>query len=82
MKGLINRIDFLSHKKYNDFCGGMRAAMAKMGRPKSENAKKKTLSIRVEDSLYERICEYAEEHHMTVTEVVLQGLEKLMSRPE
>lgn len=57
-------------------------AMAKMGRPKSENAKKKTLSIRVEDSLYERICEYAEEHHMTVTEVVLQGLEKLMSRPE
>ena len=49
--------------------------MAKMGRPKSENAKKKTLSIRVEDALYERICNYAEQHQLTVTEVVLQGLE-------
>ena len=47
--------------------------MAKMGRPKSENAKKKTLSIRVEDALYERICTYAEQHQLTVTEVVLQG---------
>lgn len=34
--------------------------MAKMGRPKSENTKKKTLSIRVEDALYDRICAYAE----------------------
>lgn len=42
--------------------------MAKMGRPKSENAKKKTLSIRVEDALYERICNYAEQHQLTVTE--------------
>ena len=50
--------------------------MAKMGRPKSENAKKKTLSIRVEDALYERICNYAEQHQLTVTEVVLQGLDK------
>ena len=56
--------------------------MAKVGRPKSENPKKKTLSIRVEDSLYERICNYAGQHHLTVTEVVLQGLEKLLSRPE
>lgn len=51
--------------------------MAKMGRPKSENAKKKTLSIRVEDALYERICNYAEQHQLTVTEVVLQGLDKV-----
>ena len=56
--------------------------MAKMGRPKSENAKKKTLSIRVEDALYERICNYAnyaEQHQLTVTEVVLQGLDKVLS---
>ena len=53
--------------------------MAKIGRPKSENAKKKTWSIRVEDALYERICTYAEQHQLTVTEVVLQGLDKVLS---
>ena len=53
--------------------------MAKIGRPKSENAKKKTLSIRVEDALYERIRNYAEQHQLTVTEVVLQGLDKVLS---
>lgn len=56
--------------------------MAKMGRPKSDNPKKKTLSIRVEDSVYERICDYAEQQHLTVTEVVLRGLEKLLLRPK
>ena len=49
--------------------------MAKIGRPKSENVKKKVLSIRVEDSMYKCICDYARKHKMTVTEVVLQGLE-------
>ena len=48
--------------------------MAKTGRPKSENVKKKVLSIRVEDSMYKRICDYAE--------VVLQGLERILNRPE
>ena len=55
------------------------SSYGKMGRPKSENAKKKTLSIRVEDALYERICNYAEQHQLTVTEVVLQGLDKVLS---
>ena len=53
--------------------------MAKMGRPKSDNAKKKTLSIRVGDAPYERICNYAQQHQLTVTEVVLQGLDKVLS---
>ena len=47
--------------------------MAKTGRPKSENVKKKVLSIRVD---------YAGKHKMTVTEVVLQGLERILNRPE
>ena len=42
--------------------------MAKIGRPKSENVKKKVLSIRVEDSMYKCICDYARNHKMTVTE--------------
>ena len=33
--------------------------MAKTGRPKSENVKKKVLSIRVENSMYKCICDYA-----------------------
>ena len=53
--------------------------MAKTGRPKSENVKKKVLSIRVEDSMYKRICDYAGKHKMTVTEVVLQGLERIFA---
>ena len=44
--------------------------MARTGRPKSENVKKKVLSIRVEDSMYKRICDYAGNHKMTVTEVL------------
>ena len=56
--------------------------MARTGRPKSENVKKKVLSIRVEDSMYKRICDYAGKHKMTVTEVVLQGLEKVLNRPD
>lgn len=81
MKGLIIKIDFLSYRKYNDF-GGMRTAMTKMGRPKAENTKKKMISIRVDDSLYARICDYAEKHQQTVTEVVLQGVEEKLSKPE
>ena len=56
--------------------------MAKMGRPKSENAKKKSVNVRVEDALYERIRSYAAQHQMTITEVVLLGLSKVLSDPE
>ncbi len=54
--------------------------MAKIGRPKSENVKKKVLSIRVEDFMHKCICDYARKHKMTVTEVVLQGLEKVLNK--
>lgn len=37
----------MSYRKYNVGIGGIRAEMKKMGRPKSDNAKKKVLSIRV-----------------------------------
>jgi hypothetical protein len=50
--------------------------MAKTGRPKSENVKKKVLSIRVEDSMYKRICDYAGKHKMTVTESCPAGTGK------
>lgn len=56
--------------------------MAEMGRPKSEHSKKKILSVRVGDSQYQQLCSYAERHRMSVTEVVLQALEGLLSKPE
>lgn len=56
--------------------------MADMDRPKSEHSKKKILSVRVGDSLYQQICSYAEQHNMRITEVVLQALETLLSKPE
>lgn len=56
--------------------------MAKMGRPKSENAKKNYVNIRVEDDLYARIRSYAAQHQMTITEVVLLGLSKVLFDPE
>ena len=56
--------------------------MAKMGRPKLDNAKRKNLCVRVDDAFYARICAYAEQHQMTVTEVVTLGLEKVLSEPK
>ena len=56
--------------------------MAKMGRPKLENAKRKAVTIRVEDALYDRIRSYAAQHQMSMTEVVLLGLNKILSDPE
>ena len=56
--------------------------MADMGRPKSEHSKRKILSVRIGDALYQQICSYAEHHNTSVTEVVLQALEKFLSKPE
>lgn len=56
--------------------------MAKMGRPKLPNAKKKVLSIRVSDQLYAQLLAYAEKHKMTTTDVVLRGMETFISRQD
>ncbi len=53
--------------------------MARTGRPKSEDCKKKILSIRVGDDLYVRFCAYAKNHNSTITDVVVKALEKLFS---
>lgn len=69
----------MSYRKYNVGIGGIRAEMKKMGRPKSDNAKKKVLSIRVPDQLYSQMLAYAEQHKMTTTDIVLKGVEILLS---
>lgn len=69
----------MSYRKYNVGIGGIRAEMKKMGRPKSDNAKKKVLSIRVPDQLYSQMLAYAEQHKMTTTDIVIKGVEILLS---
>ena len=44
-----------------------------------DNAKKKVLSIRVPDQLYSQMLAYAEQHKMTTTDIVLKGVEILLS---
>ena len=56
--------------------------MAKMGRPKLPNTKKKVVSIRISDQLYAQLLAYAEKHNMTTTDVVLRGVETFISRQE
>ena len=50
------------------------------GRPKLDNAKRKTITIRLSEELYKKIIEYATEHKLSKTDVALQSLEKFLSK--
>ncbi len=54
--------------------------MAKMGRPKADDPREKSLGVRVTNDEYKVIKEYAEEHDMTITETLLKGVEELMKK--
>ena len=40
----------------------------KMGRPKEDNAKRKSITIRLSEDTHRELTEYAAEHKMTMTE--------------
>ena len=61
-------------------CGG--GSAMRTGRPKSDNAKRKTITIRLSENLYKKIIEYAAEHKLSKTDVALQSLEKFLSKKE
>lgn len=48
--------------------------MTKMGRPKSDSPKLKSVGIRMTDEEYEKLKKYASEHDLTITEVLLKGM--------
>jgi len=52
----------------------------KTGRPKEENAKRKTITIRLTEDLYKKIADYATEHNLSKTDVALQSLEKFLTK--
>lgn len=54
--------------------------MAKMGRPKTDDPREKSLGVRVTNDEYKVIKEYATEHDMTITETLLKGVEELMKK--
>ena len=75
---LALRLDFLSYNNYNVSVGG--GGAMRTGRPKMENAKRKTITIRLSEDLYKKIIEYATEHKLSKTDVALQSLEKFLSK--
>lgn len=51
--------------------------MARMGRPKTDNPKQKSIGIRMSDEEREKLLQYASEHDMTITEVVQKAVHLL-----
>jgi len=56
--------------------------MAKMGRPKVEHPKQKTVGIRLSDDNYQKLMEYNEAHNTTITETMSKAFELLLEREE
>ena len=54
----------------------------KDGRPPVENPKQSVLGVRVTLEDHERIKKNAAEHHKTISQVVLDGLELLYNKEE
>ena len=53
--------------------------MAKMGRPKSLNAKDKKLAIRLTQSEYIRLKEYADKNNVTITQLFRERFSDILS---
>lgn len=52
----------------------------KMGRPVAEDPKKKIVTMRFTQSQHDELKAYAEQHGMTVTQVLMMGWEVLKSQ--
>lgn len=52
----------------------------KTGRPKSANAKRESITIRMSEETHKKLIEYAAEHKMSKTEVALRSLEEYLSK--
>ena len=54
--------------------------MAVMGRPKSDNPRKRSVTVRLTKKEYRDIYEYASEHNQTVTKTLLDGFSLLLKQ--
>ena len=56
--------------------------MAKMGRPKSDAPKLKTISLRVTENELQELKNYADSHGMTITQLLHTGVDLLLRTPD
>lgn len=56
--------------------------MFRVGRPKAESPKQRSLSQRVDDAEYGKLKDYAAKHDMTITQVLQRGVEIQYSMEE
>lgn len=56
--------------------------MARTGRPKSDDPKRNTLSIRVTDGELKELQDYAHNHGMTITQLVRIGVDLMLGTPD
>ena len=56
--------------------------MAKMGRPKSDSPKLKSVGVRLTDEDHEKLMKYASAHDLTITQALLKGIRLLFNEPE
>lgn len=54
----------------------------KGGRPRSDNPKQCSLGVRMAPADYDKVKQYAAEHHQTISQVVLEALSLLYSRED
>ena len=52
--------------------------MAKMGRPKVEEVKDRTITMRVTPAKYKAIKKYAQSHNLTITQLLQRGVEMVL----
>ena len=55
--------------------------MAKMGRPKVDDPRIKSIGIRLTNDEYKTIKKYADSRNLTITETVLMGIRILLGEP-
>jgi len=55
--------------------------MAKMGRPKVDKVKEKTITIRVTEEEHVAISQYAKAQNKTITQIVQQGVKMVIEQP-
>ena len=56
--------------------------MPRTGRPKIDSPKQRSLSLRVDDTEYEKLKDYAAKHDMTITQVLQNCVEIKYSMEE
>lgn len=54
--------------------------MAKMGRPKSDTIKDKVVCVRFLPAEYARLKEYAEKHNQSVSQVIHNSIDEIISK--